>query len=185
MIILLLLLYVFTGMPWVLAFEEYSIGDPLFIWETLVDCLFAVDIIITLNTGLLLPNEEYINSHKEIFLHYLKGMLLIDILAVFPFYLISDFSGGHRSNAFIRFLRFSKLSRIFRASKILKVVKSVSSSERMERILKLIKTYEGITRLISIIFLVFVLIHFTACIWYFTAKLEGLSYETWVVRHGF
>lgn len=90
-------------------------------------------------------------------------MLIIDIVAVIPFYLFTDSGEGARSNAFIRFLRMARLSRVFRASKILKVVKHIISSERMEKITALLRTYDGITRLLSGLMFVMILAHFTAC----------------------
>lgn len=63
------------------------------------------------------------------------------------------------------------------------MLKHVSNSERMEKILKLIKTYDGITRLVAALFIVLILAHFTACMWYFIAKIEDFSPETWVVRN--
>lgn len=90
-------------------------------------------------------------------------MLLIDIAAVVPFYLIIDDQNGARSNVFIRFFRMARLSRILRASKILKLVKHVVSSERLVRITRLIRTYDSITRLSTGVFFVVILAHFTAC----------------------
>lgn len=54
----------------------------------------------------------------------------------------------------------------------------------MERFLKLIKTYNGITRLFGAVFTILILGHFTACMWYFIAKLDSIGPDTWVVRQG-
>ena len=55
----------------------------------------------------------------------------------------------------------------------------------MNKLIKLIKTYDGITRLVTAVYIVLIMAHVTACMWYFMAKIEGFSYDTWVVRHGF
>jgi len=84
-------MYVFTGMPWVIAFEEVEIGDPIFIFEMFLDVCFTFDIFITLNTALPIEGEKsVITDRKIIFKSYLKGMLLMDILAVIPFYLVTE-----------------------------------------------------------------------------------------------
>lgn len=93
-----------------------------------LDVCFTFDIFITLNTALQIEGEKgLITDRKSIFQTYLKGMLIMDILAVIPFYLVTESQGG-RSSAFIRFIRLAKLIRIFRASKILKVLKHISNS---------------------------------------------------------
>lgn len=115
-------------MPFVIAFIDVDYDDPIFIFEAVLDGLFFTDILITLNTAVILKNGKILMSRYKIFKNYLKGMLVIDILAVIPFYLITE-SGSSRSSAFIRFIRLAKLVRIFRASKILQIVKHISSSE--------------------------------------------------------
>jgi len=81
-------------MPWVIAFEEVPFMSPLYIFEMVVDMLFALDILITLNTAIKVSEDKIIVSRKQIFLDYLRGMLLIDIVAVFPFHAISDNQEG-------------------------------------------------------------------------------------------
>lgn len=99
-------------------------------------------------------------------------MLLIDILAVFPFNLVTQSGAGSRSNVFIRFLRMARLTRMFRASKILKILRFMTTSDSMQRLTNLIRTYNGITRLAGAMFIVIILAHFTACMWYFIAKID-------------
>mmetsp|Transcript_21503 Transcript_21503/g.3503 ORF Transcript_21503/g.3503 Transcript_21503/m.3503 type:complete len:90 (+) Transcript_21503:79-348(+) len=89
MITLTLLFYVFSGMPWVLAFEDLQIGDPLFYFELAIDIIFFFDILISLNSSYIKATGEIETSRKKIFVNYLKGMLIIDVLAVFPFFLLS------------------------------------------------------------------------------------------------
>ena len=123
-------------------------------------------------------------DRKQIFLSYLQGLLIIDIIAIFPFYLLNDGDSG-RSNSLIRFVRISKLARIFKGSKILIVFKNMSNSKKLSNLIKIIRTYDGIARLVSAIYIIFLMAHFTACMWYYTARVEGLVPDSWVVRHGF
>lgn len=75
-------------MPYLVAFEEPKIGDSLWIVDTIVDVLFVFDIFVILNSAI--PSEDtLITSRSTIFFRYLKGALLIDLVAVFPFYLIT------------------------------------------------------------------------------------------------
>jgi hypothetical protein len=50
-ILLILLMYTFTAMPYFVAFKETEIGDDIWILDTVVDILFFFDIVITFNTA--------------------------------------------------------------------------------------------------------------------------------------
>jgi hypothetical protein len=177
-----LLLYTFILTPYLIAFEEVEIGSSWFFVDVFVDCCFFVDIFITLNSAYPNSDGELVISRKEIFMNYLKGMLIIDFLSVFPFYLIGD-SKSSRSNVFIRFLRMARLTRIFRASKIINIVKHVSSAETMASLVRFLKSYSGVTRLFTAINVVLLITHFTACMWFYSARLDDFSPDTWVVRN--
>lgn len=110
-------------------------------------------------------------------------MLIIDIVAIIPFDLLTGGSSG-KSNVFVRFLRMARLTRIMRASKIAGLLKSLGSGEMAEKIQSFITKYAGVTRIGSAVVIVMLLSHFTACMWYFTAKIENFSYDTWVWRYG-
>lgn len=75
-------------MPWVIAFEESGPGTKWFNIDTIVDCLFFCDIVIVLNTAII-EDDIVITSRREIFCRYLKGFLIIDLLAIFPFWAVT------------------------------------------------------------------------------------------------
>jgi hypothetical protein len=79
----------------------------------------------------------------------------------------------------------ARLSRIFRVSKIVGIAKYFAGSESMEKVQNFLKMYQGITRLIGAVFIVLLLAHFTACMWYFSAKLDNFNPDTWVMRYGY
>jgi hypothetical protein len=43
---------------------------------------------------------------------------------------------------------------------------------------------KGIARLMSFGLVVMILSHFAACLWYYIARLDEFSYDTWVFRYG-
>ena len=89
--------------------------------------------MITLNTAFYDQNNNLETNRHKIFLNYLSGSLIIDVLAVIPLYLLSNFNGPTtHSNSLIRFLRISKVSKIFRASKVMTIIKYISESEKIE-----------------------------------------------------
>jgi hypothetical protein len=106
----------------------------------------------------VIEEEGVITSRKLIFRRYLKGALIIDILAIFPFSLIIQGSSAGRSNVFIRFLRMARLVRIIRASKLQNILKYFTSEDGGGNMAK----YQGIARMVSAVFVVLLLAHFTA-----------------------
>lgn len=180
-VVILLLLYTFILTPYLIAFEEVVIWSNWFFVDLSVDTCFFLDIAINLNSAFIDKQGVYVTSRKLIFIRYLKGMLLVDFLSVFPFYLFGS-GTNTRSNVFVRFLRMARLTRIFRASKVVGIMKHFSNSKAMENIVDFLKTYSGITRLITALVIVLLVLHFTACMWYYSARLDDFSPDTWVVR---
>ena len=180
---LFLLFYVFIGTPWIIAFEEVEIGSTLFYFELVIDSLFCLDIFITLNSAYV-AKETLVTSRWKIFTNYLTGLLLIDIIAIFPFFLFEG-SASNNSNSLVRMIRITKVSRIFRASKLLKVLKHIGNVEWMESFMKFARMYDGVTRLLIAGFITLIIGHFVACMWYFSAKLDEFGPDTWAVRKGF
>jgi hypothetical protein len=75
-------------MPYLIAFKDVQVGDDWWYVDTLVDILFFCDIMIILNTALVI-DERLVTDRKTIFMKYLRGALIIDVLAIFPFDLVT------------------------------------------------------------------------------------------------
>ena len=189
-IMLFLLMYTFTIMPYLVAFKDVEIGSNWFIADTIVDSLFFIDIIITFNTAIEIGKNDgfskpkFVLDRRKIIMNYLKGSFVIDVISIWPFYLM-DANDTGRSNVFVRFLRMARLSRIARATKIFGVFKYFTDSDTMESILAFLNRYQSVTRLFGTLFIVFLLSHLTACMWYFSARLDDFGPDTWVVRYGY
>lgn len=182
-LIILLIFYVFIGMPWVTAFQDEQPWTNLFIFEVVVDFLFFLDILITFNSAYVDSNKVLVANRKKIVMNYLKGMFIIDLFSVFPFYMFDTTSS--RPNAYVRMIRITKIIRIFRASKILKIIEHFSDSDTMEYWQDLMLNYQGTSRLIATIFVILIMAHINACLWYFFAKIDDFSPDTWITRGGF
>lgn len=184
LVILVLLFYVFIATPWIIAFEEVQRGDSLFYFELSVDLLFLCDVLITLNSAYF-QGKTLVTSRCQILKNYATGLLFIDIIAIFPFWVFEGEGGGNSSNSLIRVIRITKVTRVFRASKLLRVLRHIAQMAWLERFRKLMRMYDGITRLLTMGYIILILSHFVACMWFFTAKLEEFAPVTWVQRHGF
>jgi hyperpolarization activated cyclic nucleotide-gated potassium channel 2 len=56
----------------------------MWIFETLIDSLFLVDIIISFNTGFY-KKGYLVMKRREIIMNYLKTWFIIDLVASFPY----------------------------------------------------------------------------------------------------
>ena len=177
-LILVLLLYSFLIVPYLIAFIDGStFWDNI---DTTVDVLFAVDILITLNTAVQVAKAKFVTSRWSIFKRYLQGMLLLDVLSIFPFDIVHVESNG--ANNLVRFLRLAKFSRLLRASKLVKIMSYLAKSDSAKKCSEFLKVYSGVARLITTMYMVVILVHLVSCMWFFSAKLYNFEPNTWVMR---
>ena len=81
-----LLVYVGIFVPLRVAFFDKMTGFLLF-FETLVDIIFAIDIVLNFFTAYE-KNKTIEVRHKKIASRYFRGWFLIDVFATIPFQLI-------------------------------------------------------------------------------------------------
>jgi hypothetical protein len=175
----LALIYTFTIMPYLLAFEKLNPENPWYWIEVLVDVLFSIDILVILSTAYYDSEHSLITSRKKIFLNYLTGMMMIDLISIFPFYIFDN----SRENRLLRFLKIARLVKILRASKIVTMLSSAKNSQRFSAIIKFLKINKGSIRLLGFLLIVLVLSHIAACLWFYSARLNQFDHDTWVFRY--
>ena len=175
-----LMLYTALIMPYRLAFYE-EIKDEWFILDNVVNCLFAVDIILTLNTAYYNKEGELVSNRKAIFLNYLRSWLLIDILACFPFSLVNPPSSDSGTNQYSGLMRFLRLPRLYRLLRLVKIFSQREShSWFFEKIQELVSLKHSSFRLIVLLTTTAIMIHLMACLWYFVPSMETVGPETWL-----
>jgi hyperpolarization activated cyclic nucleotide-gated potassium channel 2 len=184
--LIFLLLYTATIMPYRMAFVEPVMFDAWFFIELLVDIGFFTDVCVNLLSAYHDEDNKIVIDRRQIFLRYLKSWMLLDIVACIPFSHIpmgeeDEGSGGGRYNTFIRLLRLPRLYRIVKISRIFKLFK-VSYNSYMTKIQDFFKVRQSAVRLLGLMFTTLIMSHIVACLWYFTAKIEGFGPDTWVVR---
>ena len=89
-VLVLILLYTAIIMPYRLAFIDHVWFDTWFWVELTVDALFLMDFLVNLNTAYFNIDGDLVVSRRRIFLMYLRGWMLLDLLAVIPFNLIES-----------------------------------------------------------------------------------------------
>lgn len=125
-IVVVLLIYTATIMPYAIVFMEYDETDWSNEWviiQLIVDILFWMDLFINLFSSHF--NEEGIleKDFKVIFKAYLRGWLVFDLIACLPFnYIGSIFIEGSGASS-LHLVRLSRLPRLYRLIKITKIAK--------------------------------------------------------------
>jgi hypothetical protein len=119
--IAVLLLFVAIQTPWQIAF---MFNDDLPQWcincNLIVDISYLADIIIIFNTAFLYEETLKLETNrKEVACIYMRGMFIIDLIAIMPVQLFSPAMG----NSLYKLIRVTKMSRVLRLVRITRMIK--------------------------------------------------------------
>ena len=182
-----LLIYTAFVMPYTMAFIDTKLFDGWFYMNMTVDMSFLLDIIVNLFSAYYEKRMNLVKSHRKIIKKYASTWMVFDILSCIPFEFIEIFQPSlNTSNlrVFLKFLRLPKISRIF---KFLKIFSSSSNYQRnlvAEKIQELFSLKQSSIRLATSCLYILLSLHIMSCLWYLSAKIEGLGPSTWVTREG-
>ena len=185
-ILAVLLVYTVTVMPFSMAFITSVSGDPWEMADYVTDIMFFIDFLVNCMSAYYDKSETLITDHKKIVCTYAKTWMLVDIICFFPFTLLDtgsqqSYSSGKYNNL-VRLLRLPKLYRLFRISRLLKLLKHYHNIELIEKIQEYFSIKNSVMRLIKSFVTIVLCLHLAACMWYFSARLDGFSPDCWVVR---
>mmetsp|Transcript_6864 Transcript_6864/g.12484 ORF Transcript_6864/g.12484 Transcript_6864/m.12484 type:complete len:692 (-) Transcript_6864:52-2127(-) len=190
-VIALLLIYTATIMPVRIAFTEPIYFDGWTIFETLVDMLFIKDIFVNCFTSYKNDKGDYESDIRKIMFTYIKSWFFIDLISSFPMGLIEysegiDSQGGPgKANRFARLARLPRLYKLFRIIRITKLGRIYKGNPLYEKIDDWLDVNGRFLRLFKFLISIFLFVHFFACFFYFAAKIEGMTDETWVFQMGY
>ena len=124
-------------------------------------------------------------NHKKIIKKYLQSWFIIDIISVIP--LNNVFKSGKYSGL-TKISKLPKLYRLIKLTKLLRMTK-MSSKGNLNRVTKFfmekLKINANVERLFFFVLTFLLMNHLCACFWYFMAKIEDFSPDSWVVRLGY
>lgn len=83
----MLIFYYSLSVPYRIAFLGHENNSKIYVHEIIFEIVMLADIIVRFFTAYV-DNYEIVDDHRLIFKKYVRGMLLFDVLAVFPFFLI-------------------------------------------------------------------------------------------------
>lgn len=71
--------------PLDIAFQGDDVPTASFVFNTVIDVLFGIDVIVIFNTAYYNQDVDLIDSRRIISINYIKGWFTIDMLAIIPF----------------------------------------------------------------------------------------------------
>lgn len=189
-VLVFLLFYTATLMPYRIAFADDSKQDSWWYWELIVDSGFFFDIIVNCFSVYIDSDGEPVTNNRQILWAYIRSWMFIDIVAVFPFDAIqteSEDEGRSRNgyNTLLRLVRLPRLYRLVKLSRVLKVFSGNGQGEWVIKLQELMHIKHSFMRLLRSFVTVIICLHIIACLWYFAAKVNDFEPNTWVYRHGY
>lgn len=187
LIITLVLLFACIYTPIEIAFDfdsndEKSIAQSLI--KNLIDLFFLLDIIIIFNSAFYNEESDIIEDRGVIFVNYISGWFLIDILAIIPFDVLLNSTSFNELFRVARFGRLYKLIKLTRLIRVLRIMKE--KSKLLKYINEFLKISLGFERLFFFILIFFILTHICTCLWLIIASLyhaEGIYDGTWLENY--
>jgi len=183
LLIAFLILYSAIITPYEIAFSDTS---KVSWFEILIDILLAIDIVLTFFSAYTDDEENLVKNHRKIIKKYLKSWFIIDIISVLPVSYFFNSSG--KFSGLTKISKLPKLYRLVKLTKLLRITK-MSSKGNLNKVTKFfmekLKINANVERLFFFVLTFLLMNHLCACFWYFMAKIEDFSPDSWVVRLGY
>ncbi len=158
--ILAVTIAVFIEIPVSVVFSSTPVSRILLL-EFLISFIFILDIVIKLNTALVIKMDVITDRHV-IASVYMKKWFWIDLAAAFPFWILLHIFSIPVSAGILAAFRLVRVFKIFR------LIQTLSKLKRLSYV------NPNIMRMILLIFWIIIIAHFVACGWII---LEGVSDE--------
>jgi len=178
-----LILYSAIVTPYDIAFSDSS---KVSWFDILIDILLGIDIVLTFFSAYTDEEENLVKNHKKIIKKYLQSWFIVDIISVLPVSYFFNPSGKY--SGLTKISKLPKLYRLIKLTKLLRITK-MSSKGNLNKVTKFfmekLKINANVERLFFFVLTFLLMNHLCACFWYFMAKIEDFSPDSWVVRLGY
>jgi len=175
-LIMLLVIYSSITTAYVIAFDlDLPDSSPYVIFDHVMEAFFWVDLFLSFLQEYRDPqNFEYIRDFKMISLHYLKSWFIIDLLAVFPFYVF----GNVKFFRLLRILRLPRFLRFLDQSRFDKLLDSVLENTSRQKKMNYLYASKYIYKVVRLILIATTLTYFLGCFWYFVVSVSADRVDT-------
>ena len=158
-----------------------------------IDVLFVCDLIINFFKSFYNFDEQLVTKSEKIFLHYIKGYFIIDLISAIPYYSIIKIISYKNHKNMIMPINCTKYYnhvindryQMIELLKLVKLIKCTSSNNIVSNYiigeLNEISFFEDWSFLLSNIFILLLVFHLTACMHIFVAST---AFPNWIIQKG-
>lgn len=171
---LLLLIFISCALiPYQFVFlHSISWSSSLLIY--LIDAVFLVDMGLNFKTSFRTQGIEVLDK-QEISRHYLSTSFAKDLLTNFPFDIFIFLIAPDMMLFHVPLVLVFRLSRLFRVRKLFIILKKWEIQAW---------SHAGYLRIIRFVATILLVIHWVACIWFFSAYIDQFPEDSWVKTAG-
>ena len=181
-LIFLLTIYIVLILPYRISFNDDVLirGTKIFWFDMTIEIIFIIDFILHCFTAFYQDDGTLEYNLGKIFLNYLNGWMILDLLSIFPFYVFEWNSPSNKGSLFIvfritKFYRLTRMTKFFKFTQNINCLKDIDSKN---------PNYSGILKILGFILSTFIICHIFACFWYFIARMDSFNPDTWIMRMG-
>jgi len=170
--------YELIVIPLKISFPD-NIGHTFDAFEYVEIAVFVIDILLNFHTLFYLDSVPII-EHSRIAMHYLKGWLIVDLIACFPFQKLSSDLGNSIINpyAFLNLIKLFKLSKTLKHFSIKKQWAHLREYFGLSIDISVSVEMAGVIRLLRLCLVLSMLTHWMACFWYLIGHGQGV--KSWI-----
>ena len=156
-----------------------------------IDLLFVCDLIINFFKSFYNFDEQLVTKSEKIFLHYIKGYFIIDLISAIPYYSIIKIIAYKNHKNMILPVKCTKYynheindkHQMLLLLKLIKLIKCISNdnivSNYISNELNEIPFFENWSFLISNILILLLVLHLTACMHIF---VSSTTFPNWIIQ---
>ena len=181
MLLALLIFYNAVAVPFRLGFEV-SGGLGIFVFDSVTDFLFLVDIVLNFRTVVEVAGMV-LTKPKDIGKYYLRTWFGLDLVSSFPVDVILLFAGAEpgdsetlRVNRMLKVLKCFRLLRVFRLARLSRIMHNARTLLSIKHSFRWIGKYSLCVLLAA---------HYISCGWFLVANVEedgGEEHVSWVTQ---
>lgn len=171
-----------------MAFLSEMQFDLMDMIDEVVNNLFIVDFLLNFVTAIE-TNGKVEQNLGQIALQYLRGWLIIDLFACFPFDLIQPLIISNEATDSTEevsqtnnLVRLAKLPRFYRLLRVVRLFRLLKFSHSLNYIFAILHIDKGVGKLVNVLVAVIFIIHMVACAWFWINEQNGFEPDCWVVR---
>mmetsp|Transcript_6805 Transcript_6805/g.12291 ORF Transcript_6805/g.12291 Transcript_6805/m.12291 type:complete len:645 (+) Transcript_6805:1942-3876(+) len=191
-VLTLILFYTAAIMPIRVAFYDVVFFDAWTIIDLMMDALFAFDIFVNCVVTYEKRDGSLERCSRKVICSYARTWMAFDVLACLPFSFIEfkneeqdyDSSRANRYNQLIRLLRVPRLYKLLRILRIAKAFKNYRNNTLISQLQDYLRMNSRVYKFIKFLATVLFCVHIMGCIWFLTARIDGFTPDSWVVRRG-